>query len=91
MLAQPAIQTPATIGSSSRNQRIAKSLIVEDTIVGDHVYVQELQIFGLGVGNLVSDASGNVGIGFAPTYNYAITYAQAVDSANSGNLVPNAW
>jgi hypothetical protein len=91
LLAQPAIQTPATIGSSSRNQRIAKSLIVEDTIVGDHVYVQELQIFGLGVGNLVSDASGNVGIGFAPTYNYAITYAQAVDSANSGNLVPNAW
>jgi len=89
--AQPAIQNPATIGTASRNQRVAKSLIVEDTIVGDHAYFGEVQVWGLGVGNVVSDANGNLSIGFAPTYNYSLTYAQALDSASNGNLVPNGW
>ena len=102
--AQP-LQNPATIGSSSRNQRIIKSLAVGDSLLtGGVVGINtdtptttldvngSMRVRGLGAGSVISNANGVLSIGsVAPIARYFITYAQASDSVSDGNLTPLAW
>jgi hypothetical protein len=102
--AQP-LQNPATIGSSSRNQRIIKSLAVGDSLLtGGVVGINtdtptttldvngSMRVRGLGAGSVISNANGVLSIGaVAPVARYFITYAQASDSVSDGNLTPLAW